>query len=83
MHSLRQMKNYCAIIDIANEVGTPDEVNDFYDNISFRRLLHIYSQYNGLSDYKEEEPEDYHKSYSIDILTLLQILNQEYGESLQ
>ena len=80
---LRHMKNYCAIIDIANEVGTPHQVNDFYDNISFRKLLNIYSQYNGLSDYKEEEPEDYQKSYSVDMLTILEILNQEHGESLQ
>ena len=77
------MKNYCAIIDIANEVGTADEVNDYYDNISFRKLLHIYSQYNGLSDYKDEEPKDYYESYSVDMLTILEILNQEHGKSLQ
>jgi len=71
------MKNYCAIIDIANKVGTPDEVNDYYDNISFKRLLQIYSQYNGLSDYKEENPNDYANSYSVDMLTLLEILNSE------
>ena len=75
MELIRQMKNYCAIIDIANEIGSPKKVNDYYDKISFKELLHIYCQYNGLKCYKEEEPEDYAKSYSIDMLTLLEILN--------
>lgn len=76
MEKVSEMKNYCAIIDIQNEIGTPKDVNDYYDNISFKELLHIYCQYNGLKDYKEEEIEDYIKSYSIDMLTLLEILNK-------
>ena len=80
MDLLRHMKNYCAMIDIANEVGTPKEVNDYYDNISFKKLLHIYSQYLGLRDYKEENPKQYALAYSIDMLTLLEILNNKQDE---
>ncbi len=47
------------------------EVKLFYANISLRELLTIYSQYNGLSCYKSDEPKEYRESYNLDILTII------------
>ena len=47
------------------------DVKLFYTNISLKELLTIYSQYNGLSCYKSDEPKDYRESYNLDILTII------------
>ena len=47
------------------------DVELFYSNISLKELLTIYSQYNGLSCYKSDEPKDYRESYNLDILTII------------
>ena len=50
------------------------DVELFYSNISLKELLKIYSQYNGLSCYKSDEPKDYRESYNLDILSILELL---------
>jgi hypothetical protein len=50
------------------------DVELFYSNISLKELLTIYSQYNGLSCYKSDEPKDYRESYNLDILTIIKEL---------
>lgn len=75
MEILNAIKQYCISVDIANNIATKEEIQSYYKDISFKKLLDIYSQYNGLKCYSSEEPEDYIKSYSIDILSLLEILN--------
>lgn len=47
------------------------DVELFYSNISLKELLTIYSQYNGLSCYKSDEPKEYRESYNLDILTII------------
>jgi len=64
-------------VDIVNNIGTRKEIELYYKDICFKKLLHIYIQYNGLHCYKTEEPEDYKKSYSIDMISLLEILNNK------
>jgi hypothetical protein len=50
------------------------DVELFYSQISIKELLKIYSSYNGLSDYKIDEPTDYLASYNIDILSIIEFL---------
>lgn len=50
------------------------DVELFYSNISLKELLTIYSQYNGLSCYKSDEPKDYRESYNLDILSIIALL---------
>ena len=50
------------------------DIELFYSNISLKDLLDIYSEYNGLKDYKSENPKDYKESYSIDVLDILENL---------
>lgn len=77
MEELNLIKEYCISVDIANNIATKEEIKSYYEDISFKRLLNIYSEYNGLKCYSLEEPKDYKESYSIDILSLLEILNNE------
>jgi|TARA_Y100000015_G_scaffold40126_1_gene44683 hypothetical protein len=73
---LNSMKKYCMQVDMACEVGTEKEIECYYEDIAFEKLLHIYIQYNGLKCYQQEEPEDYKNFYSIDLITLLKILTK-------
>tara|TARA_R110002124_G_scaffold73777_4_gene197917 strand:+ start:894 stop:1169 length:276 start_codon:yes stop_codon:yes gene_type:complete len=50
------------------------DVELFYSNISLKELLTIYSQYNGLNCYKDDEPKEYRESYNLDILSVLELL---------
>lgn len=77
METLSLIKEYCILVDIANNIATTEEIKCYYEGISFKRLLNIYSEYNGLNCYSLEEPKYYKESYSIDILSLLKILNNE------
>ena len=72
---VKRLKKECIQIDLVNEVDTKDNITKYYENISFVKLLNIYNQYNGLKCYKEEEFEDFKKSYSVDFLELEFILN--------
>tara|TARA_A100001391_G_scaffold202662_2_gene192850 strand:+ start:2914 stop:3141 length:228 start_codon:yes stop_codon:yes gene_type:complete len=72
----KTMKEYCMQIDTTNVIGTEKEIQSYYEDISFKKLLHIYIQYNGLKCYQKEEPKDYKDSYSIDLITLNEILNK-------
>lgn len=77
METLDIIKKYCISVDIVNNIATKEEIEDYYKDISFKKLLHIYSEYNGLKCYSAEEPEDYLETYNIDILSLLEILDNE------
>lgn len=77
METLNLIKEYCISVDVANNIATTEEIKSYYEDISFKRLLNIYSEYNGLKCYSLQEPKDYTESYSIDILSLLEILNNE------
>ena len=48
-----------------------NDVELFYNSISLKELLTIYSQYNGLECYRVDNPKDYKESYSLDILTII------------
>jgi len=50
------------------------DVELFYSNISLKELLKIYAQYNGLEDYRIENPKDYRESYNLDLLTIIDFL---------
>ena len=50
------------------------DVELFYSNISLKELLTIYSQYNGLTCFKADDPENYRKSHNLDILAILELL---------
>jgi hypothetical protein len=51
------------------------EIRLFYWDISLLKLLSIYSNYNGLECYRGDEPEDYAKTYTIDILSIINELH--------
>ena len=74
---LNTMKKHCIEVDKSCEIGTEKEIKSYYEDISFKKLLHIYIQYNGLGCYQKEEPKDYKDTYSIDLITLSKILNKE------
>tara|TARA_R100000951_G_scaffold5971_1_gene6302 strand:+ start:448 stop:675 length:228 start_codon:yes stop_codon:yes gene_type:complete len=73
--TIQDIKDYCIKVDNINETGTSKEIELYYKDISFKKLLHIYIEYNGLKCYRKEEPQDYKETYSIDMISLLQILN--------
>ncbi len=50
------------------------DIRLFYYKISILELLQTFSSYNGLECYIADEPEDYTKSYSVDILSILEYL---------
>ena len=74
---VQRLKDSCIKIELTNEVDTKENITNYYKNISFLKLLHIYNQYNGLKCYKEEELKDFKQSYSVDFLELEEILNNE------
>lgn len=74
--NLNTIKNYCMQVDKSCEIGTEKEIECYYKDISFKKLLNIYIEYNGLKCYQKEEPKDYKDSYSIDLITLNEILNK-------
>ena len=75
-HTLQSIKDYCIEVDTTNEVATRKEIEAYYRDIAFKTLIRIFVSYNGLKCYREEEPEYYIKHYSIDLITLLEILEQ-------
>lgn len=74
--NLNTIKNYCMQVDMSCEIGTKKEIESYYEDISFKKLLNIYIEYNGLECYQKEEPKNYKDSYSIDLITLNEILNK-------
>jgi len=75
MKTIEEIKEDCINVDLQNvDVGDRHDIELFYSNISLKDLLKIYSEYNGLKDYKEENPQDYKESYSIDVLDILENL---------
>lgn len=74
---VKRLKKECIEIDLVNEIDTKENIVEYYKNISLVKLLHIYNQYNGLKCYKEEESEDFKRSYSVDFLELEFILSQQ------
>jgi hypothetical protein len=77
--TIEEIKDYCIQIDEENlegieRFGYENDLKKFYDEISFKELLEIFAQYNGLLCYRADEPENYAKSYSIDILTIIENL---------
>ena len=75
MRTISNIKEYCVQLDLTNNLGSEKDIRYFYDNIEPLRLLEIYSNYNGLKCYKTEEPRDYIESYSIDILTIIDLFS--------
>lgn len=90
--TIEEIKEYCIEVDMANIVADQSlvikdgykyqtltnekEVRLFYHSISLKELLKIFSEYNGLKCYRKEEPEDYSKSYSVDILSIIEELEK-------
>ena len=65
----------------AHAIGKPTltftcekDIRLFYYSISIKDLLQTYSSYNGLECYRVDEPEDYRKSYNVDILEIIEHL---------
>jgi len=50
------------------------DIRLFYYSINLKDLLQTYSSYNGLECYKADEPKDYKESYSLDILSIIELL---------
>jgi len=83
MLTIEKIKKFCIDIDSRDEyIGTYvgdkfiqfrdlNDVELFYNSISLKELLTIYSQYNGLECYRVDNPKDYKESYSLDILTII------------
>ena len=83
MLTIEKIKKFCIDIDSRDEyIGTYvgdkfiqfrdlNDVESFYNSISLKELLTIYSQYNGLECYRVDNPKDYKESYSLDILTII------------
>ncbi len=77
MLNIEKIKQECIDIDMQNiEDGDKsiDNLNLFYNSITLKELLTIYSQYNGLKCYKNDEPKEYRESYNLDILSILELL---------
>jgi hypothetical protein len=74
---LENVLNGDTSIGVYSGVETPitftceKDIRLFYANIGIKTLLEYYSSYNGLEDYKIDDPDDYKNSYSIDFLSLL------------
>jgi len=51
-----------------------EDLNLFYNSITLKELLTIYSEYNGLKCYKNDEPKEYRESYNLDILSILELI---------
>ena len=50
------------------------DIRLFYYRIGLMELLQTFSSYNGLECYRADEPEDYAKSYTVDVLSILEYL---------
>ncbi len=77
MLNIEKIKQECIDIDMQNiEDGDKsiDDLNLFYSSITLKELLTIYSEYNGLKCYKNDEPKEYRESYNLDILSVLELL---------
>ncbi len=77
MLNIKKIKQECIDIDMQNiEDGDKsiDDLNLFYSSITLKELLTIYSEYNGLKCYKNDEPKEYRESYNLDILSILELL---------
>ena len=74
MKTIEEIKQCCISIDLQNVNGDRHDIELYYRNVSLKDLLDIYSEYNGLKDYKSENPKDYKESYSIDVLDILENL---------
>ncbi len=77
MLNIEKIKQECIDIDMQNvAVGDKsiDDLNLFYNSITLKELLTIYSEYNGLKCYKNDEPKEYRESYNLDILSVLELL---------
>ncbi len=77
MLNIEKIKQECIDIDMQNiEDGDKsiDDLNLFYSSITLKELLTIYSEYNGLKCYKNDEPKEYRESYNLDILSILELL---------
>jgi preprotein translocase subunit SecA len=77
MLNIEKIKQECIDIDMQNiEDGDKsiDDLNLFYSSITLKELLTIYSEYNGLKCYKDDEPKEYRESYNLDILSILELL---------
>lgn len=77
MLNIEKIKQECIDIDMQNiEDGDKsiDDLNLFYNSITLKELLTIYSEYNGLKCYKNDEPKEYRESYNLDILSVLELL---------
>ena len=77
--NLETIKDFCVKLDHSNDLGTLTEIEDYYNNIELIDLFRIYISYNGLKDYRDEEPDSYKQHYSIDLITLLEVLKLHYG----
>ncbi len=77
MLNIEKIKQECIDIDMQNiEDGDKsiDDLNLFYNSITLKELLTIYSEYNGLKCYKNDEPKEYRESYNLDILSILELI---------
>lgn len=77
MLNIEKIKQECIDIDMQNvAVGDKsiDDLNLFYSSITLKELLTIYSEYNGLKCYKNDEPKEYRESYNLDILSILELI---------
>lgn len=77
--NLETIKDFCVKLDVSNDLGTLTEIEAYYNDIELIDLLRIYISYNGLKDYRDEEPDSYKQHYSIDLISLLEILKLHYG----
>lgn len=77
--NLETIKDFCVKLDVSNDLGTLPEIEAYYNDIELIDLLRIYISYNGLKDYRDEEPDSYKQHYSIDLISLLEILKLHYG----
>ena len=82
--TIQDIKNECIELDITNlgsigtfingkmyDFTTEKEIELFYESMSTKKLLHIYSQYQGIKDYNNEHPND---RYTIDLISVLDSL---------
>tara|TARA_R110002020_G_scaffold466383_2_gene688888 strand:- start:131 stop:364 length:234 start_codon:yes stop_codon:yes gene_type:complete len=77
MLNIEKIKQECIDIDMQNiedDDKSIDDLNLFYNSITLKELLTIYSEYNGLKCYKNDEPKEYRESYNLDILSILELL---------
>tara|TARA_R110002050_G_scaffold237155_1_gene373076 strand:+ start:412 stop:645 length:234 start_codon:yes stop_codon:yes gene_type:complete len=77
MLNIEKIKQECIDIDMQNiedDDKSIDDLNLFYNSITLKELLTIYSEYNGLKCYKNDEPKEYRESYNLDILSVLELL---------